>query len=131
MTFKKLAIWLGLEMTAVGAVLAQTPTHAVPSAAPSSAVSAAAPGAAGAAVAPTGTAKKSGGRTTSALRNRSGVTPTVIVDPNALAGGGYAAYAAPVPAPQAPIPSPFPASAKGKNGRNVISTETVTSDSVR
>lgn len=141
-----LVVWLCLEWAVAGAAMAQAPSRPAASPAPITpgAVGVAGAPAAGAPAVPapggvhpkgggtsaatgTGTVKKHGAQNTA--RGRAGVTPTVIVDPNVLAAGSYGGNA--VQAPQAPIPSPFPASARGKDGRNVITTETVTSDSVR
>ena len=142
MTIKKrLIAWCCCELVVVTAVLAYTPAHAQ-SAAMAPYAPAAAPAPQGAPAHPvssggiatggrTGAAGVSGraADTASSRRQPYGVAPTVLVDPAALANGAYNGNNA--PAAQAPVPSPFPASAKGKNGKNVITTETVTSDSVR
>jgi len=138
---KRLIAWLCCELAVIAATLAYTPAHSQsPAAVPSA--PAAVPVQQGASAHPvssggvaTGGRKGASGASgraangTSSRRQQYGAAPTVLVDPAALANGAYGNGGN--TAAQAPIPSPFPASAKGKNGKNVITTETVTTDSVR
>jgi hypothetical protein len=140
---KRLIAWLCCELAVIAATLAYTPAHShsqsttvVPSAPAAVPVQQGAPAhpASLGGVATGGRKGASGasGRaanTASSRRQQYGAAPTVLVDPAALANGAYNNGGN--AAAQGPIPSPFPASAKGKNGKNVITTETVTTDSVR
>lgn len=138
---KKLLVWLCCELAVVTAVLACTSAHAqsttvapsAPAAVPVRQGAPAHPASSGgvAAGGRTGAAGTAGrAANTASSRRQYGAAPTVLVDPAALANGAYD-NGGNNAAAQAPIPSPFPASAKGKNGKNVITTETVTTDSVR